>query len=246
MSTIGYRQKGDSGPHYNPERDLAYITPTLMARAVGNMECAYDNSEEIKTWCDSHSITKADMANVAEALALMQRDFINAADPVTSFEQAMQRRNFSDFPLPLRQYLFAAIGETICAAWFLAVREVSIIGEESPAQLNMARFAAVVNDFAARNNCGSYPVAALAENLKLRNDVLQTRLNVVYKELQDTKAKLAATGAGCLVDNKRQSIESESKPVLSRIANYLERFLGRTPACRSTGCTKTRSNSGQS
>jgi hypothetical protein len=245
MSTIGYRQKGDSGPHYNPERDFAYITPTLMARAVGNMECAYDNSAEVKEWCERNGVTKADMAKVAEALAMMQRDFINAADPVASFEHAMSRRNFLDFPLPLRQYLFAAIGETMCAAWFLAVREVSIVGEDSPAQLNMARFAATVNDFAARSNCGSYPVAALAETLRLRNDVLQTRLNVVYKELQDTKSKLAETQSTPVIERERTA-EPTRGSLLSRAANYLASLLGRTSTCRSTGCTKTRSNSGRS
>lgn len=192
MSSIGYRQKGQDGALYNPERDFAYITPTLMARAVSNMECAYNTDNEVRSWCDSVNVSKADMAKIAEALALAQRDFVNSADPVSSFEQALRRRNFFDFPYQLRQYLFAAIGESLCAAWFVAVREVSTIGEESPAQNNMARFSAVVNDFVARANCNDPAVSTVAEILRYRNDVLQTRLNVVYNELQAVKEKLSA------------------------------------------------------
>ena len=141
MGSIGYRQKGDNGPMYNPERDYAYITPTLMTRAIENMDIGA-LSAEVLDWYAKNNITDDDVNKIAEALAAAQRDFVNAADPVASFEQALSRRNFVEFSYALRQVLFAAIGEVCCAAWFLAVREVSVVGEESPAQANMARFTA--------------------------------------------------------------------------------------------------------
>jgi hypothetical protein len=54
----------------------------------------------------------------------------------------------------------------------------------------MARFAATVVEFAARNGTPTYSANFMAEHLKMMNDVLQTRLNVVYKELQTTQEKL--------------------------------------------------------
>ena len=192
MSAIGYRQKGQDGPLYSPERDFAYVTPTLMSRAVANMECGYDNDDELRKWCDDNGITKAAMAKIAEALALAQRDFVNAADPVSSFEQALGRRDFFFFHIALRQYLFAAIGETVCAAWFTAVRDVSVVGEESPAQHDMARFGAAVAEFSARTGCEMSEPMTTVEVLKYRNSVLQTRLNIVYQELQALQAQLAA------------------------------------------------------
>ena len=42
MSNIGYRPKGDSGPLYNPERDYAYITPTLMRQAIEKLDANDD------------------------------------------------------------------------------------------------------------------------------------------------------------------------------------------------------------
>ncbi|NDE18640.1 hypothetical protein EBZ80_27430, partial [bacterium] len=121
-----------------------------------------------------------------------QRDFVNGADPVKTFEQALNRRDFFSFRYPVRLALFAAIGEVFCAAWFKGVREVSVVGEESPAAAGMARFAATVVEFAARNGTPTYNVNFMAEHLKMMNDVLQTRLNVVYKELQAAQDKVLA------------------------------------------------------
>jgi hypothetical protein len=191
MSCIGYRQKGDNGPLYNPERDYAYITPTLMTRAIENMDIGTLSAEALD-WYAKNNITDDDVNNIAEALAAAQRDFVNAADPVSSFEQALARRNFVEFSYPLRQVLFAAIGEVCCAAWFLAVREVSVVGEESPAQANMARFSSTVKEFAVRHGAPKYDVDFAAEHLRMRNDVLQTRLNLLYKELATTRDELAA------------------------------------------------------
>ena len=191
MGSIGYRQKGDNGPMYNPERDYAYITPTLMTRAIENMDIGA-LSAEVLDWYAKNNITDDDVNKIAEALAAAQRDFVNAADPVASFEQALARRNFVEFSYALRQVLFASIGEVCCAAWFLAVREVSVVGEESPAQANMARFTATVKEFAARHGAPAYDADFAAEQLRMRNDVLQTRLNLLYKELEAAREKLAA------------------------------------------------------
>jgi hypothetical protein len=189
MSSIGYRQKGDSGPLYNPERDYAYVTPTLMVRAIENLDLAA-RTDEAARWYVEHDISQDEIVKIAEALAAAQRDFVNSADPVRTFEQALNRRDFFAFRYPLRLALFAAIGEVFCAAWFKGVREVSVVGEESPGAVGMARFSAAVVEFAARNGTPTYNVNFMAEHMKMLNDVLQTRLNVVYKELQDAQAKL--------------------------------------------------------
>jgi len=194
MSSIGYRQKGDSGPLYNPERDYAYVTPTLMVRAIENLDPAARTDDAAK-WYEEHNISQDEIVKIAEALAAAQRDFVNGADPVRTFEQALNRRDFFSFRYPVRLALFAAIGEVFCAAWFKGVREVSVIGEESPAAGGMARFAATVVEFAARNGTPTYNANFMAEHLKMQNDVLQTRLNVVYKELQDVHAKLSEAAA---------------------------------------------------
>lgn len=173
MADIGYRRKGDSGPLYNPERDYAYITPTLMRQAIEKLD-ANDDVDRSR-WRAEQNISDAEVVEIAEALAAAQRDFVNAADPVTSFEAALQRHNFFNFRYCVRQYLWAAIGEVFCAAWFTAVREVSVVGQESPAQTDMARFAATVREFANKNKSAIYDANFMAEHLRMENEILRGR-----------------------------------------------------------------------
>lgn len=177
--SIGYRPKGSDGPIYNPERDYAYITPTLMRSAIERLD-ANDIPDDIKTWKQDNEISEAEIVAVSEALARAQRDFVNAADPVESFEQALRRRDFYDVRYPVRQFLFASIGEVFCAAWFVAVREVSKIGADSPAARGMSEFTAAVHKFVNRVLPGSYNLEPYV--LQLRNDVLETQCALLFKE----------------------------------------------------------------
>ena len=147
--TIGFRPQGESGPLYHPERDYAYITPTLMRIAIERLD-GKDLSEEALAWKNKNNITDTEIAVVAESLARAQRDFVNASDPVDSLEQALSRRDFYAIRFPVRQFLFSVIGEVICGAWFKAVRDVSVIGEVSPANTEMAEFSAAVRQFTSQ------------------------------------------------------------------------------------------------
>jgi hypothetical protein len=186
MSSIGYRPRGADGPLYSPERDYAYITPTLLRQAIEDME-ANCHAE----WREANKITELEIVGIVDALAKAQYDFVNGADPVNTFEQALTRRGFYNFRLAVQQLLFASIGEVCCAAWFVAVREVSTVGEESPAQSDMARFAAAVRDFASRAGRELYNPEHTAESLKFRNAVLQSRIDILGEELKAVKKELA-------------------------------------------------------
>lgn len=185
--TIGFKPKGENGPPYHPERDYAYITPTLMRTAIERMD-ADDLSSDVKEWKEQNSITAGEIAAVAEALGRAQRDFVRATDPVTSFEQALNRRDFYESRLSVRQLLFAAIGEVFCAAWFVAVRDVSKLGEPSLAEKETAEFTAAVHKFVTKAVPGTYkPDAAV---LQLRNDVLETRCAMLRQECRALRQEL--------------------------------------------------------
>jgi len=211
MSDIGYRRKGETGPLYNPERDYAYITPTLMVTAIENMDSQIISQEEI-SWRQENNITPAEVVLVAEALADAQRDFINAADPVQSLVQALSRHGFYDVRFPVRQLLFASIGEVVLGAWFKAVREVSVVGEESPVSENMARFAATVREFVRRHGGLGYNADHMAEHLKMYTDVLQARLNETYKEVQRLNGELALARKQVVL----QAAETPAKQTLAK------------------------------
>jgi hypothetical protein len=189
--SIGYRPKGESGPIYHPDRDYAYITPTLMRAAIERLD---KPSDEGSAWKQEHSITDDELASVATALARAQRDFINAADPVTSLEHALNRRDFLEIRYPVRQFLFATIGEVFCAAWFQAVREVTKVNEESAASPGMGEFIASVRSLvgAAGDSCANNLTVA---QLQLRNDVLQSRIKTLYQRVQTLELQAAEASA---------------------------------------------------
>lgn len=189
MGDIGYRRKGENGPMYNPERDYAYITPTLMRIAIERLES--NDAPEIKAWREKENITHEELSAVVSALATAQRDFVNAADPVSSFEQALTRHNFYNTRLAVRQFVFATIGEVFFAAWFSAVREVSLVGEESPAHTDMARFCATVREFANKNKGMTYDATFMAEHLRMYQDVLQARIQTLLSDVKANHAALA-------------------------------------------------------
>lgn len=188
MASIGYKPRGADGPMYNPERDYAYITPTLMSFAIANMDGP--ESEELKRWKTQHEITADEIARTATALARAQRDFVNANDPVPTLEHALGRHEFYSERYCVRQLFFASIGEVFCGAWFKAVREVSVVGEESPAQTDMARFTACVREFVTATGAPTYRPNARAELLQFQNDVLRTRITELVELLQKARAEL--------------------------------------------------------
>jgi len=187
MGDIGYRKRGETGPLYNPERDFAYITPTLMVTAIENMEAPEKQAIRAEL-----NITEDEIVLAAESLAQAQRDFVNSSDPVQSLDQALARRNFYDLRPVVQHFLFASIGEIFLAAWFKAVREVSNVGEDSPAANDMARFAASVSEFVRKQGAPVYAPDTTADCLRLRVDVLQTRLATMFKEVQRLTEELSA------------------------------------------------------
>ena len=194
--SIGFRPKGEAGPTYHPDRDYAYLTPTLMCAAIDRLEIA--NDEELALWKKEHQIDDNEIAEAAEALARAQRDFVNAADPVKSFQQALARRDWQDIRYPVRQAIFAAVGEVFCAAWFTAVRDVSMVNEEPAAAVGIADFTARVKQFVAGSSGRAIIVDNRVAALQIRNDILQSRINTLGEQLvklneQLTAQKLPAT-----------------------------------------------------
>lgn len=177
--TIGFKQRGDNGPLYHPERDFAYITPTFMKQAIENMSAP--PNPEVEEWKKTNEITEAEIVAAAEALADAQHDFVNAADPVDSLHAALHRRKYFSLRLPVRLLLQAMVGEVMLGAWFKAVREVTQVGEESPAQNEMCRFSAAVREFAAAQGAPVINPNSTAETLLAQNSLLRAR----YIELRD-------------------------------------------------------------
>ena len=243
MSGINYRKKDDTGPLYNPERDYAYITPTLMRIAVENLHTPSAAANAIIL---ENNITAEELSAATIALAQAQRDFINAADPVSSLEQALQRHEFYKARPCVQTVVLASIGESAVAAWFLAVREVSYVGEESPAATDMARFTAVVREFASRCKQPWYDATYLSEQLDLANDALRARVIEMVEQLRASNRRIRE-----LEDVVTKYYEAAAETASVKLRRFFSNLLGRASQsplsdkpcrngkCRNTGCTKT-------
>lgn len=182
MTVTGFRPQGSTGPKYNPERDFAYITGTLLKAAIENLDIKALTTEQ-KHWYAQNNVTEAEIIEAVDALSRSQNEFVKAYDPVSSLDMALRRHRFYEIRYPVRQFLFAAIGEVMCGAWFKAVREVSNVGAESPSQNDMSRFATAARDF-----CRHVGALTLDENvtldvLRFQNDVLQTQVSILMQQL---------------------------------------------------------------
>lgn len=184
MSVTGFRPQGASGPKYNPERDFAYITGTLLKAAIENLEPKVLTTEQ-RHWYAQNNVTDAEVVAAVDALSKAQNDFVKAYDPVPSLEEALRRHRFYDVRYPVRQFLFAAIGEMMCSAWFKAVREVSNVGMESPAQGDMSRFASAARDFCRRLGAPTLDENVTLDVLRFQNDVLQTQVSMLLQQLKN-------------------------------------------------------------
>lgn len=210
--SIGYRPQGAAGPMYNPERDFAYITPTLMKQAIENMSAP--PNPEFEDWKKANNVTENEIILAAEALAAAQRDFVSTADPVDSLHQALQRRDYFALPLSVRLFLQAMIGEVMMGAWFKAVREVSMKGEESPAQNEMCRFTAAVREFSAARGAPVINANSTAETVLARQDVLLGRYEALRSQLFEEQQKRV----------KAEMIATAQDIELSRIPQWVRRF----------------------
>lgn len=182
MSVTGFRPQGATGPKYNPERDFAYITGTLLKAAIENLDPKALTTEQ-RHWYEQNKVIDAEIMAVVDALSKAQNEFVKAYDPVVSLEAALRRHRFYDIRYPVRQVLFAAIGEMMCSAWFTAVREVSNIGMESPAQGDMSRFASAARDFCRRLGAPTLDENVTLDVLRFQNDVLQTQVSMLLQQL---------------------------------------------------------------
>lgn len=186
MTVTGFRPQGSSGPKYNPERDFAYITGTLLKAAIENLDMKALRPDQA-VWFTENHVTEAEVVAAVDALSKSQRDFVKAYDPVTSFEAALSRHGFFDVRYPVRQFLFAAVGEVMCSAWFTAVREVSNVGFDSPAQDDMARFASAARDFCRRHGALTLDDNKTLDVLRFENDVLKTQISEMLRQLSEAR-----------------------------------------------------------
>lgn len=218
MPTAGFRPQGSSGPPYEPQRDIAYIGPTLIKTALDFLFVdKLQQNPEMAAYLDRHNISQEQLNDAVVAIAEAQKDFVSVveADKVKTPHEALTKVHFFDYPLPVRLLVFACVGECLFGAYFQAVRDVTYMNEDSPASKEIAHLL-----YAARTMSGKEPVD---ETIKV--DEYGARIIEMQQQLQNRDAKIETLEHDLRTAKKNLATLNQFNDDLSRGVHARQREL---------------------
>jgi hypothetical protein len=115
-------------PHYSPDRDLAYVGPSLMGMAMMSIDDELE-TPRFKEWCKYYDVTLDEIKAGAEILGKAMYQMDKYAIDV------LKEQGFFELKLPVQAFFFKKLGEVTFAAIHYAVREVSPAGSKAPQAL---------------------------------------------------------------------------------------------------------------
>jgi len=185
---------------YNPQRDLANIYLPAMREAVVGLD-RVNWEEYFSGWAEAVGITDEHLGEGVRLLAEAHRLFVG--DPtIKNARDALRRVGFFDLPTPVRILIFERFGEVITGGFFVAIRDVTRMGDVPPQLNDIADFVAVTRSIA--REYGSYRenlVDRSTEGYGYLTDI--DRLNIVNSEQSralDNLRRVSAQLAGNLQD----------------------------------------------
>lgn len=108
---------------YNPDRDLAYCTPPLIARAIRGLDP--DRQEPwVKYFLDSEHITPDDLVEGARVMAEYTSNTLCDPQYKQPFE-ALEAAGFFRLPEAVQHIICAKLGQVFLSAFFVSIRDVT-------------------------------------------------------------------------------------------------------------------------
>ena len=135
---LNMRPPGAEGPMYAPERDIAYIAPTLLRAAINSLEPSRMPAP-LRAFLADQGVTDAQLAAAIEKIAEAQSLFVGTID-VRSPYDALNAVGFLDTPQAAQAIIFAAFGKALIGAWFQGVRDVTHLQDAPLTQPDIVRF----------------------------------------------------------------------------------------------------------
>lgn len=124
---LSIRPKND--PHaisYSPQRDLAYMYPHAMREAIAGLDQVHWQ-DYFRGWLVAEGLTEADLGSAVVKLCDAHQLFIG--DPtIEQPADALERAGFFAVPHPARIMVFERLGEVMMGGFFVALREVTPLG----------------------------------------------------------------------------------------------------------------------
>lgn len=177
------RPKGDpSAAPYAPQRDLANIFLPMMRETFASLD-AENWNDFFRELFVARGITEDGLGTIVPKFAEAYRLFIRDRE-VDSPAEAFARAGVTEEDDVIKYALFCRLGEVVTGGFFVALRDVTMQGHESPCATDMASMLAAGRELAVRldGRIASYEVgeyetaiAGLEEKLRVIQQ-LQTLL----------------------------------------------------------------------
>lgn len=137
MSRTQVRPKGGGDP-YSPQRDLAYCYPPAMKEALRALD--QENwTKEVQGLFWGLRVTEGEVSLAVKALTDAHVAFIT--DPEVKYAaDALRNAGWYDQRPEVRYFIYGRLGEVMLGGFFLAIRDVRMLGEELPHPREVADF----------------------------------------------------------------------------------------------------------
>jgi hypothetical protein len=122
---------------YNPSRDIAYCWPWIMRAAMDRIASGTGEAWAL-SFIDKNKISDEELLKTAKALATFMAMCNKPEECPNNPKEAAQASGLFDCSPDARTLAYAAMGETMLAAFYLGIRDVLV--EDEPSPLNDKRF----------------------------------------------------------------------------------------------------------
>lgn len=126
---------------YNPSRDIAYCWPWIMRASLDRIASGTGEPWAVNL-IDKYKISNEELTKVAKCLASFMASCNKPDESPSNPKDTIEASGFFDCSEEARLLVLAAMGETMLAAFFLAIRDVLV--EDEPSPLNDKRFGELV------------------------------------------------------------------------------------------------------
>lgn len=184
-SIYQYRPPKEPGAlPYSPQRDLAHIYMPMLKEAF----CSLDEehwSDEWKALCDREGVTQDDFSIAVEVFAEAHRLFIRERT-VTCPGEAFLQAGLERMHPTARLLLFARLGEVIMGGWFIAIRDVTLQGQVTPAQYDFLEMITAGRELAAKlaNRDLPMPVPTVSNDVRHTEAAVQENARIEQQKQQ--------------------------------------------------------------
>lgn len=127
--TVNFRPAGSNGKMYSPDRDMAYLYPALLKEVFSHLD-EVNWTPEFKAYCRLMHITEDDLGEAVGAFMESLRHFIRNIE-VREIQQAFAAGGFDKIRPECRMAIYAKIGESMTAGFFVCGKQVTLQGDIS-------------------------------------------------------------------------------------------------------------------